>query len=116
YQSGPWAGYDKNGTKIFSNTYSLGIVNGPSTRWHDNGLIKTKGTYKDGKKDGTWWEYAETVETRTYKHAFRKPEHFIKRWRLTYKMGKRLSRKSSDKKISTDEAQRLKEKSSVKKN
>ena len=29
---------------------------------HDNGIVKIKGYYKDGKKDGTWQEFNENGE------------------------------------------------------
>jgi antitoxin component YwqK of YwqJK toxin-antitoxin module len=35
------------------------ILNGYYEEKFDNGVIKIKGYYKNGKKDGTWEEYNE---------------------------------------------------------
>jgi hypothetical protein len=39
--------------------YKDGVQNGMARAWWPNGQYKSKGTYKDGIKDGlwTWWQY-----------------------------------------------------------
>ncbi len=34
---------------------------GPWETYHDNGQVRDKGIYKDGRKCGEWSEYGETV-------------------------------------------------------
>jgi len=36
-------------------------LDGPWETYHDNGQVRDKGIYKDGRKCGEWSEYGETV-------------------------------------------------------
>ena len=42
-------------------TYKNGERDGPFESYHENGQLGGRGTYKDGVKCGEWLEWGETV-------------------------------------------------------
>ena len=52
-----WVGYHDNGRVREKGTYKDGKPDGPWVIYHDNGQLKDKGTFKDGKRDGPWVGY-----------------------------------------------------------
>lgn len=45
---------DTRRQKVFELSYRHGLENGEYRYWHDNGVLKTQGRYKDGEKVGLW--------------------------------------------------------------
>jgi hypothetical protein len=55
---GPWVSYHDNGQLrnkgTFKNGKKNGKKNGPWVKYHENGQLRYKGTFKNAKKDGPW--------------------------------------------------------------
>ena len=72
---GPWVFYWDNGKLRVKGTYKNGKrEDGPWVSYHDTGQLHHKGTYKDGKLDGPWIGYHYNGQLH---------------WKGTYKDGKR---------------------------
>jgi antitoxin component YwqK of YwqJK toxin-antitoxin module len=69
--------YHDNGQLQVKGTFKDGeIEDGPWVEYHDNGQVRTQGTYKDGEEDGPWVvynKYSIPYEnlTGTYKNGVR---------------------------------------------
>ena len=48
------------------------MLDGNYRLYHENGQIKVKGQYKEGKEDGEWVGYYENGQIKTKKHEVRK--------------------------------------------
>ena len=51
---GPFDKYHENGKLALKATWKDGKWEGPFERYYENGRLESKGTYKDGKQDGIW--------------------------------------------------------------
>jgi len=52
-------GFYENGIKKSKGTYKDGKLDGPYTEWYDDGQKSIDGIYKDGIKDGLWIEWTQ---------------------------------------------------------
>ena len=52
--NGPRVEYHENGLLKCEGIFKDGFWDGPLVSYYDNGNLDSKGTYKDGKRDGTW--------------------------------------------------------------
>lgn len=51
---GPTERFHRNGQLKFKGTYRKGREDGPCEQYYDNGQIEFRGNFKDGKRDGVW--------------------------------------------------------------
>ena len=70
----PFDKYHENGKLALKGTWKDGKYHGPWVGYYDNGQLRYKGTYKNGLMDGPWVDYYEngTVNkknTGTYKNS-----------------------------------------------
>ena len=59
-KTGRWTStYTDNGKTAFGGDYEVGVEEGKHTYYHPNGLVKRRGFYKTGKKEGIWEFFTE---------------------------------------------------------
>lgn len=63
-KDGTWKIYNPNGTLRVEETYDMGILHGPATRYYSNGKVLEQVNYAQGEKDGAWKEYFEDGRTK----------------------------------------------------
>lgn len=51
---GLWTTWRQNGMKWSESTYNLGVLEGKTVSYHENGQVNYIGYYKNDKKDGKW--------------------------------------------------------------
>jgi antitoxin component YwqK of YwqJK toxin-antitoxin module len=59
-QDGTWTSWYDNGQVERQLTYARGVMHGPTTAYHDDGVRQEVGAYGDGRRVGHWTEWHET--------------------------------------------------------
>ncbi|GAB5555974.1 MAG: toxin-antitoxin system YwqK family antitoxin [Schleiferiaceae bacterium] len=60
-KTGRWVStYTDNDKKAFEGSYEVGVEEGKHIYYHPNGLVKRRGYYQAGKKDGIWEFFTES--------------------------------------------------------
>ena len=60
-KDGPFERYHENGQLWWKGTYKDGVEEGQTETYNENGQLKSKGAMKDDEKCGEWIEDGETV-------------------------------------------------------
>lgn len=66
---GPYVTWYDNGQKQYALSYlEQGVLDGGIQGWYQNGQLRLKGLYKQGKKTGSWVEWYENGKTKSKTH------------------------------------------------
>ena len=63
-KDGTWKLYNPDGSLRAGETYAMGVLHGPATRYYSNGKVLEQVSYNQGEKDGDWKEYFEDGKTK----------------------------------------------------
>jgi len=64
-ENGKWTEWHENGEIKSKGKYLNGKRNGKWTEWHDNGEIKSEGEYLNGEKNGKWTQWHDNGQKHT---------------------------------------------------
>lgn len=80
---GPDWTYFPNGVPRVQQVWVDGVLSGPYRAWQESGLLRMKGRYEDGKREGVWLRYKAGQLLERFEYAAGQPHGAFHAWHRT---------------------------------